>query len=138
MSIDTMNTSFSDANLAWLADTCARLMLTHRIDRSLVAEALGIAASEVDRTLAGPAIEPDAELPERLALLVDILMRLEIRMRGDTRLLLETLATPPGTLEGRTPAETMTDIERLRAVREAIAAMPVPEIRMWRCPSGYA
>ena len=121
----------------WEIDACARLALCHRIELSLVARAIGIDDAAAARMLAGEPIALDAERRERLSLLLNILIRAEIRFRGDSRLITELMTTPVAELGNMAPAAKMIDIGGLRAVRSAIDTIPVPVVRMWRCPSGY-
>ncbi len=97
---------------AWLVDLHQRLITTHGIGNA-------------------PAVAADRS--DRLALLVNILTRLEIRFHGDDARIRDALATPLSELDGRAPEELLAgNVATLRRLRDAVPHMAAPEVRMWR------
>lgn len=118
-----------------LLDLCGRIMLTHALDPELVERALGISADDARAMVGGARLSAalDADQSARLALLTNILVRLEIRCRHDSRAIRFALGAPLDALGGAAPADLMGDgIAALRTVRAAIDHVEMPKVRWFR------
>lgn len=116
-------------------DLCGRIMLTHRLEPSLLADATGltiaVAAAVLDGTASG--ILLDTERAERLALVANILVRIEVRLAHDSRAIRLALDRPLERLGGATPREAIAgDLDSLRRLRCAIDEMKEPATKWWR------
>ena len=119
--------------LHWLTDLLARLVETHGIDHALIAATLIIAPEEVELLLAGSTASLDPARGRRLAFLANILLRLEVRLYGDSRAIRIALDTPLVRLKGRSPRECMAgELTDLRAARDSIDHVEAPKVRWWR------
>lgn len=119
--------------LHWLTDLLARLVDTHGIDHALIAATLVIGTDEVEMLLAGNITPLDPARGRRLAFLANILLRLEVRLFGDSRAIRIALETPLVRLKGRTPADCMAgELADLRAARDSIDHVEAPKVRWWR------
>lgn len=115
----------------WLADLLGRLIYTYQLDETMIAAALHATAAEVITLAAGHGTSL-AQSP-RLPLVVNVIVRLELRLQGDARAIRDALVTPMAALDGRSPAEAMAGpLDQLRRVRGAIDAIATPPERWWR------
>ena len=118
-----------------LLDLCGRIMLTHALDPCLAERGLGIPREDAQAMVDGTplAASLDTDQSERLVLLTNILVRLEIACRHDARAMRRALQTPLDALGGAAPAERVGDgVAALRSVRAAIDHVDVPKVRWWR------
>lgn len=121
----------NDCAHAWLLGLLGRLVYSHRLDPGLVASALHVATGDVVALAEGRQVTlgPSPRLP----LVVNILVRVELKLRGDSRAIRRALLAPLDTLGGRCPAEAMTgSLDDLRRVRLAIDHLSAPTERWWR------
>lgn len=118
-----------------LADLVGRLLLTHRLDPDLATRAVGIGRDVVEEMIATGrigALLDEAQIV-RLRLLASILVRLEVRFRGDGKRIRAALHMPLDHLGGASIADRMGDsIEGLRAIRSATESLEEPKVRTWR------
>ena len=118
-----------------LLDLCGRIMLTHGLTPGLAERALGISAEDARAMVDGTplTVALDADQSVRLALLTNILVRLEIRCRHDARAIRRALQAPLDALGGAAPADRIGDgVDALRAVRAAVDHVELPKVRWWR------
>jgi len=118
-----------------MIDLAGRVMLTHRLDPELAMRVLRIERGDAERMI----VEGRLSRPlyptagERLRLFVNILTRLEHRLRHDSAAMRRALETPLDALEGRSPADMLNgDTATLFAVRKAIDHIDTPNEKWWR------
>ena len=130
------------AALPWEVAEIGRLLHTHRLDARLAAGGLGIGPAEAERLTRGdiggafPVV-----CPARAALLLNILVRLELRCGHDGAALRAALERPAEVLAGDSIASRLrgaVDLAGLRLLREAAGTLPVPKVRMWRTADRYS
>ena len=110
-------------------------MLTHALDPLLAERALGVSAEDARAVVDGTPLSAtlDADQSACLALLTNILVRLEVRCRHDERAIRAALATPLDVLGGTAPVDHVNgDVAALRAVRAAVDHVEAPKVRWWR------
>ena len=120
---------------ARLLDLCGRIMLTHALAPGLAERALGIPAEDSRALVDGTPLSAtlDADQSARLALLTNILVRLEIRCRHDGGAIRRALQAPLDALGGAAPTDRIGDgVDALRAVRAAVDHVELPKVRWWR------
>lgn len=118
------------ADRSWEAEELGRLLHTHRIDPDLV-------VGTPDLAELGTPTDPCC----RAALLLNVLIRVEIRCAGDSVAIRAALDRPLVALEGDCIAERLRagpNLAGLRLLREAAGTMPVPKVRMWRVADRYS
>lgn len=118
-----------------LVDLVGRLLLTHRIDPDLAMRGIGIERAVVEEMIetGRTRVALDADQAARLRLLASILVRLEVRFRGDGRTIRNALETPLDCLGDTSIADRIGDgIDVLRAIRAAIESLEGPRVRTWR------
>lgn len=129
-------------SIAWEVAEIGRLLHAHPLDPILACSALALSASEAERLVAARGIATASfVMPEHAALLLNILVRLEIRCRHDSCALAAAVERPAPELGGQSIGEALrqpTDIERLRQLREAAGTLPLPRVKMWRVPDTYS
>lgn len=118
--------------LQWLTDLRARLVETHATDHALIAATLIIGTDEVELLLAGNITPLDPARGRPLAFLANILLRLALRLLGDSSAIRIALETPFVRLRGRTLADCLAgELADLRAARDSLDHVEVPNVR-WR------
>ncbi|HEU4959995.1 MAG TPA: hypothetical protein VFT56_06265 [Sphingomonas sp.] len=118
-----------------MVDLCGRIMLTHHIKPEHAMRVLRIDRDNaVDMIAQGcTTTRLDEAAQERLRLFVNILHRLEHRLRHDGAAIRIALETPLDALEGKAPAELLGgDIAALHAVRKAIDEIQAPKVKWFR------
>lgn len=127
----------------WEAAELGRLLYTHRLDPALAAAALGFGEAQV-RTLCGGHVGAGDIPPERhehVALMLNVLIRIELRCGHDSVAVAAALERPLDLLGGSSIAERLRaapDLAGLRLLREAAGAIPVTKIKMWRVADTYS
>ena len=109
----------------WEAAEIDRILYAHRLDPALAASGPGLATHD----------------PERLPLLLNVLVRVELRCAHDTAAIREALERPADLLGGDSIAERLRagpDLAGLRQLREAAGTVPVPRVKMWRVADTYS
>ena len=132
-----------DSHTAWTLAELGRLLYTHGLQANLVANALDINEAAVSSPVtADPATTLAAHAAgDRAALVLNILVRLEVRCGGDTGAMAAALDRPIDLLGGASIAQTLIaspDLATLNQLREAAGTMPVPKVRMWRVADRYS
>lgn len=127
----------------WEAAEIGRLLYTHGLDPALVAGALGVNGGDATCLASGAAIDCMVAADRRYhaALLLNVLIRVELRCGHDTIAIRAALGRPLDALGGDSIAERLLadpDIAGLRLLREAAGTMPVPKVKMWRVPDTYS
>ena len=92
---------------AWLCDLAGRLIFAHRLAPALFGLAVGLTASETAALASGRPVALTGERRERLELAVNIVLRLEWRLRADTAAMHAWLATPNAALGDTAPIDAM-------------------------------
>lgn len=118
------------ADCSWEAEELGRLLHTHRIDPDLV-------VGPPDLVEHGTPNDPCG----RAALLLNVLVRVEIRCAGDSVAIRATLDRPLDALAGDSIADRLRagpDLAGLRLLREVAGTMPVARVKMWRVPDRYS
>lgn len=126
-----------------ILDDIGRVGLTHALDPAPLAAGLGIETRRVERLIAtgamsGPMQALDAEAATYV---LNILVRLETRCRGDSTAIRIAMIRPCPALGGRSVTEALLarpDIEGLAAIRAGVATLEVPRVKMWRVADGYS
>lgn len=127
-----MSPGLADAELI---DLAGRIMWTHAIDPQHVVCVLGITTPEAEEMVrAGRLAEPlGVDRHEQLLLFVNILARLEHRLRHDSRAIRDALEMPLDILGGETIADRLSgSLDDLRALRHAVEALQVVKEKWWR------
>ena len=117
---------------AWLCDLAGRLAFAHRLGPDLFAFTVGLSDNGAVLLLAGGLVELTSDQRERLELTVNILLRLEWRLRADRT---EMLAW----LERRTSASmAASHSPGWRQASMPCAKSAAPSTRQWcrRCGGG--
>lgn len=127
----------------WVVAEIGRVLWTHALDPTLIAAVLGLTPEDAARLVAGEpaAALPDEEHRDRAALLLNILVRVELRCGHDPVAIRAALTRPVGALGGATIADRLhagPGLATLRLIREAAGSMPVPKVRMWRVADRYS
>lgn len=118
-----------------LIDLAARILWTHAIGPQHVECVLKITRSEAEELIRiGRLAEPlGAARYERLLLFVNLLERLEHRLRHDSRAIRDALEAPLDALGGSALADRLRgSLDELRGLRHAIEAIPTPKERWFR------
>lgn len=118
-----------------LLDLAGRIMLTHQIAPAHLQKVIGgdlaTAKAVIERGPTGH--PPDKAATERLALFVNVLLRLEGRLLGNGPAIRRALDVPLPVLGNRAPAALFDgSVDDLRAVRMAIDTIEVPQERWFR------
>lgn len=131
------------ARCGWDFAEIGRLVHAHRLDLQLVTAPLGLNADQVGYLQDGynvfDAVTPDRH--EHVSLLLNVLIRVELRCGHDTVAIGAALERPLELLDGASIAErlrTKPGPSYLRLLRDVAGAMPVPKIRMWRVADRYS
>lgn len=127
--------------LAWEVAEIGRLLHTHRLDAGLAAGALGIGLDDAERLKGGGADDVVAVFPDRAALLLNILVRLELRCGHEGAALRAALERPAEALADDSIASRLrgdVNLAGLRLLREVAGTLPVPRVRMWRTADRYS
>ena len=118
-----------------LIDLAGRIMLTHAIDPRHLMNLLGIDkldAEAIIRTGETSVVAGD-DWHDRLQLFVNILVRLECRLRHDSRAIRRTLEDRIDALQGRSAADWFGgSLDELRTVRRAIETINLTQEKWWR------
>lgn len=123
-----------DADAA-LIDLAGRFMLTHAIAPEHAMRALRIDRDEALALVAeGRLTRPlDADRRERLLLFVNVLQRLEWRLRHESAAVRHALEAPLDALGGASIGQTLDgSLDELRALRRAVDLVEAPKVRWWR------
>ncbi|RIA37085.1 hypothetical protein DFR49_2960 [Hephaestia caeni] len=118
-----------------MIDLAGRIMLTHRLAPELAMRALRIERSDAERMIVEGRLSRPLEptVGERLRLFVNILTRLEHRLRHDSAAIRRAFETPLDALERRSPTDMLNgDAAALFAVRQAIDHIDTPKEKWWR------
>lgn len=113
----------------------------HRLDAALAAGGLAISRDDAERLKSGDTARTIVVCPVRAALLLNILVRLELRCRHDGAALRAALERPAEALAGDSIAGQLRDdidLGGLRLLREVAGILPVPRVRMWRTADRYS
>lgn len=129
--------------LARTLDEIGRLGLTHALDPAPLAAALSVEPVDVgDLIDTGRVSEALLAVNDGVAdYLLGILVRLEVRCRGDCTAIRAALDRPSPDLHGRSIAEALLarpDIASLAVIRTAAGTLAVPCVRMWRVADTYS
>lgn len=130
-------------SLVWTLGEIGRLLHTHQLDTELVVKALGISRDDADRLKRGDVGTPDETVRryDHAALLLNVLVRLELRCGHDTAALHAALERSVDTLAGDSIAgwlRTDVDLAGLRLLREVAGTVPVLKVKMWRVADRYS
>ena len=133
----------SDRETAWTLAELGRLLYTHGLQASLVANALDLNEAGVAPLVTADGATALAEQArgDRAALVLNILVRLEVRCGGDTGAMAAALDQSLDLLGGASIAQTLIaspGLATLNQLREAAGSMPVPKVRMWRVADRYS
>lgn len=119
---------------SWEVAEIGRLLHAHQLDTRLVCSALSLSSDKAERLVAaGETATTGVVPPDHAALLLNILTRLEVRCRHDSRALAAALERPAPELDGQSIGEALRqpiDIERLRQLREVAGMLPLPKVKM--------
>lgn len=124
----------------WQVAEIGRLLHAHRLDPLLTCMALGIDAEQAARLASAGEIDGAAH-GERAALLLNILIRLELRCGHDSRAIAAAIERPAAELDGASIGETLrlpVDEPALRRLRAVAGSLPLPKIKMWRVADTYS
>lgn len=124
----------------WSLQEIGRLAFAHRLDPDPLAAALGLDAVAMAKLIATGEV-PDALPCPAAAWVLNILVRLEVRCGGDSSAIAAAMHRPSEMLAGASIAEALggaPDLLRLRKIRIAAGAVPVPRVRMWRAADRYS
>lgn len=129
--------------IVWEATEIGRLLYTHRLDPRLAVSALGIdvdtAAALVAGSKSGEVVAP-TRLPHA-QLLLNILVRIELRCGHDPVAIRAALERPVSELDGASIGDRLrgeVTIADLRELRLAAGALPIPKAKMWRVADRYS
>lgn len=118
-----------------LIDLAGRIMLTHAIDPRHLMNLLGIDkldAEAIIRTGETSLVAGD-DWHDRLQLFVNILVRLECRLRHDSRAIRRALEERLEALQGRSAADWFSgSLDDLRTIRRAIETLELVYEKWWR------
>lgn len=131
------------AGVIWEAAEIGRLFHTHQLDPGLIAPALGITQDDAARLKQG---DPSAhgvigEHGRHAALLLNVLVRLELRCGHDSAAVRAALERPAEGLGGDSIGDRLrgeVDLELLRLLREIAGTLPVHKVKFWRCADRYS
>ena len=130
-------------DLGWEAAEIGRLLYTHRLDPLLAVGALAIdadAAAALAAGTIGGEVLPPARLPHA-RLLLNILVRIEVRCGHDPIAIRAALERPVDELDGASIGDRLrgeVTIADLRALRLAAGTLPIPKVKMWRVADRYS
>ncbi|MBB4088126.1 hypothetical protein [Sphingomonas carotinifaciens] len=120
-----------------------RLVHAYRLDLQLVTSPLGLNADQVGHLRDGynvfDAVAPDRH--EHVSLLLNVLIRVELRCGYDTVAIGAALERPLELLDGASIAEQLRakpGLSDLHLLRKVAGGMPVQKIRMWRVADRYS
>lgn len=119
---------------ARLLDLCGRILFTHGIAPAFLARGGAIPPAVAEAWVRGDDIATIVTRTqrERLALVASILVRIELRLRHDSRAIRRFIDLPLAALDGATPGETVGgDLAVLRRLRAAIDQLH-PNEKWWR------
>ncbi len=125
---------------SWEVAEIGRFLHTHRLDAGLAAGGLDLGVEQAE------ALKRDVDdaftvCPARAALLLNILVRLEVRCSHDGAALRAALERPAEPLASDSIAARLrgqVDLAGLRLLREAAGTLPVAKVKMWRTPDRYS
>jgi hypothetical protein len=128
-------TAPSPDSTADLIDLAGRIMLTHAIDPCHLVNLLGVDkldAQEMIRT-GQNSVVPGDNWHDRLQLFVNILVRLECRLRHDSRAIRRAMGSRIDAAHGRSAADEFGgSLDDLRTIRRAIEKLELPQEKWWR------
>lgn len=127
----------------WEVAEIGRVLYAHRLDPALACEVLGIDAEQATRlgTLGDVVSCRGNDTAERAALLLNTLLRVELRCAHDPRAIAAALERPVPELGGTSIGAALRapiDVAMLRQLRCAAGAMPMPKVKMWRAADRYS
>lgn len=124
-------------------DEIGRLGLTHALDPAPLAAALGVEAIDVGELIDTGCVSDTLLMTNEAAAayLLGILVRLEVRCRGDGVAIRTALDRPSPDLSGLSIVQGLLarpDIAGLAVIHEVAGTLPVPRVRMWRVADTYS
>lgn len=124
-------------------DEIGRLGLTHTLDPAPLAAALGVESIDVGKLIDTGCVSDTLLMTNEAAAayLLGILVRLEVRCRGDSVAIRTALDRPSPDLSGLSIVQGLLarpDIASLAVIHEAAGTLPVPRVRMWRVADTYS
>ncbi len=127
--------------MSWDVAEIGRLLHTHPLDAGLAAGGLALPLEAAEVLKRGDTDDAVAVCPARAALLLNILVRLEVRCGHDGAALRAALERPAEALAGDSIAAWLrgqVDLAGMRRLRDVAGTLPVPRVRMWRTPDRYS
>ena len=124
-------------------DEIGRLGLTHALELTPLAAALGVESIDVGKLIDTGCVSDTLLMTNEAAAtyLLGILVRLEVRCRGDDVAIRAALGRPSADLGGLSITQGLLarpDIAGLAVIHEAAGTLPVPRVRMWRVADTYS
>ena len=129
------------APVLWEAAEIGRLLYTHALNPVLVAAPLAIDAGEAHALVEGVTRSVSVDRQPKAALMLNILVRIELRCGDDPVAIRLALDRPLDMLAGASIAERLMNAATagdLLVLRDAAGAMPVIRIKMWRVADRYS
>lgn len=118
-----------------LLDLAGRIMLTHRIAPEHLHKVIGGDLADAEEIVENGRFERqlDSDTTGLLALFVNVLLRLEWRLRGDGCAIRRAVETPIDELHGKAPADLFgSGPDDLLVLRRAIEMIEAPRERWFR------
>ena len=129
------------APLLWEAAEIGRLLYTHALDPGLATVPLAIDIAEARALEQGVAGSVPVERQPEAALLLNILIRIELRCGHDPVAIRLALNRPLEMLAGASIAERLKESATaadLLVLRDAAGTMPINKVKMWRVADRYS
>lgn len=135
--------SGASPSTTWTVAELGRVLFAHRLDPALAAAVLSLSPGDTERLVGGRPLGSalDATQLASAVLLLNVLVRLEVRCCHEGAAIRAALDRPLETLGGDTLAERLLagpDENSLAELRLAAGSMPLPKIRMWRVADTYS
>lgn len=131
------------ASAIWEVAEIGRLLHAHQLSPDLIAQALIISPDDAARLEQGDTsvLEDVGSRKGHVSLLLNVLVRLELRCGHDSSSLRAALERPADALGGQSIGERLRgsiDLASLRLLREVAGTLPVPKVKFWRCADRYS
>lgn len=125
----------------WVAAEIGRVLYTHALDPALAEGPLAMTAEAASALVMGGPIKIEPGRVEHGELLLNVLVRLEVRCAHDPVAIRAALDRPSPELGGQSLRETLAgapSTERMRSARAAAGTLPIPKVKMWRVADRYS
>lgn len=131
------------ATLAWSLAEIGRVGFTHALDPAPIAVALGMERAALKTLFAAGTVDqcvPSIE-PRSASYVLNILIRHEVRCRGDGAAIRAALARPCADLGSASISEALAagpDFPQIVVIRAVAGELPVLRVKMWRVADSHS